>query len=271
MFGRTARRLTRRQFFSSDQAEHIPISEQELLQICSKLVAEEAEEGFINVLDPYCGEGQVLQELALSLDTKTRLYGIEENREKRRKAKKIADKAVLGTYADLRATNGVFSLIFFNPPAGGHNPIGLPREAVAFGDLSFPGKYLYPGAVMIIVLRREIIKDIAHLLSLRFVDIELGQISQDRVVIFAIRSKGRVENKLAKEQKEYLLLAQNNPASIPTLSEKKYIVPLTQNEVETFRGYLLDDEDLAEDLEKSSLWGFQSLIGKLKTANCLTI
>ncbi len=253
---RRSARLTRRQI-STEQEREVPLTQDELNLILSKLTAnieDEDEESKINILDPYCGDGHNLLSLSQSLDTNTCLYGIERNKDKRREAKRLLDKVVLGTYGDLRVTNGVFSLVVLHPPIGGKNPVGMPRESIVFGDLSLPGKYLYPGSIMVTIIHQKVIKNIAQLLSIRFTDIEVGKISEDRVVIFGVRSKGRVENELAREQREYLFELAQEPDLIPELSDKVYEIPPTQDDVITFRGYILDDEELAEDTADSSLW-----------------
>lgn len=253
-------RLTRRQIFVEHE-KYVPLTAEEMELICSKLAVKDIvdEECKINILYPYCGEGQMLKKISETLGAtldanKINIYGIEKDKDKRRVAQKIAKKVVLGSYGDVRATNGVFSLIILHPPIGGKNPIGLPREAVAFGDLSLPGKYLYPGAVMVTVIHHKILKNIAQLLSIRFTDIEVGRISQDRIVIFGIRSKGRVDNELAKEQREYILALAEDPCLIGQLSNRIYEITPTKENVTTFRSYILDDEELAEDVSKSSLW-----------------
>lgn len=254
---RRSARLTRRQI-STEQEREVPLTPDELNFICSKLTVKDGDknrEGFkLNILDPYCGEGQVLRRLSEVLNTEINLYGIEKDKDRRKTAKRIAKKVVLGGYGDLRATNGVFSLVFLHPPIGGKNPIGLPREAIAFGDLSLPGKYLYPGSVMVTIIHQNALRNIIQLLSIRFVDIEVGKISQDRIVIFGVRSRGRVDNETAKEQREYLFALAEDPSLIDYLSPKVYEITPTKDDVVTFRGYILDEEELAEDVLKSSLW-----------------
>ena len=78
-------------------------------------------------------------------------YGVEPDQENRKIAKKRLTKTVHGNYHELRTTNA-FSLILANPPLGGKNAIGIPQEAIAFSDLTVPGKYVYPGSIVIFAL-----------------------------------------------------------------------------------------------------------------------
>ena len=107
---------------------------------------------------------------------------------------------------------------------------------------------------MVTVIHHKVLKNIAQLLSIRFTDIEVGRISQDRIVIFGIRSRGRVDNELAKEQREYILALAEDPCLIGQLSNRIYEITPTKESVNTFRSYILDDDELAEDVANSSLW-----------------
>lgn len=251
---RTAR-TTRRQFSAS--SSRISLKPEELDIICRKLKYRPGRDGeTVNILDPYCGDGSILAELGKYLSAQGAevcTYGVEAEKELKKKSKKITTKTVLGEYGNLRATNGTFSVLFLNPPVGGVNPIGVRREIVTFGDLTLPGKYLHTGALLICIMPVELLPSIANLLAIRFRNVELGKISDERAVIFATKTRGRTPDE--KERKQKILALAENPEKIPELSpDKTHTVIPSKNPVITFRSNILDEEEMAEDIEKSSLW-----------------
>jgi hypothetical protein len=245
-----------RRIYTRHRERKIPLSPEETRLIVQKLLPANSEEDLCaNIIDPFCGNGNDLVLIADQLTgqgIKTKTYGIEEDKDQCRHAKTKITKAVIGKYEDILCTNGTFSLLFINPPTGAKNPVGIPREIIAFGDLTLPGKYLHAGAVLIFIAQREILPSLGTLLPQRFENISYFHVSQERVCIMGVRSKGRVDKELAQQQKETLL---NLDENILDLSEDiTYRVVPSKNEVTTFRNKDPEDEELAENISYSSLW-----------------
>src|SRR5690554_4611233 len=120
---------------SQSQAGYYPTPPEEMELICKKLVTEKPNELY-NLLDPCCGKGNALIQIAEHLesqDAQTETYGCELEQSRSDEAKKILNKVVTGGYEDLRATNKVFSLLWLNPPYDWHN--GIRTEQIFLNSL----------------------------------------------------------------------------------------------------------------------------------------
>ena len=233
----------------------IPFTKSELDIICKKLLFNNEpnnnEEEIINMLDPFCADGSALQEVAQALKA-VKTYGVEPDQENRRIAKKRLTKTVHGNYHEL--CNNAFSLIL-ETPIGGKNAIGIPQEAIAFSDLTAPGKYVYPGSIVIFVLPISSLNFLRSILPIRLQDICYYKISQERVLIMATKSKGRVPKEEAAQERERLDFYIENSTEIPLLNaETKYHITPTTTGITRFVGSRLDPEDISEEIATSSVW-----------------
>jgi len=239
----------------------IPLTKSELDIMSKKLLFDNKpnnnEEIIINILDPFCADGSALQEVAQALKAQganVKTYGVEPDQENRRIAKKRLTKTVHGNYHELRTTNA-FSLILANPPIGGKNAIGIPQEAIAFSDLTAPGKYVYPGSIVIFALPISSLNFLRSILPIRLQDICYYKISQERVLIMATKSKGRVPKEEAAQERERLDFYIENSTEIPLLNtETKYHITPTTTGITRFVGSRLDPEDISEEIAISSVW-----------------
>lgn len=179
----------------------------------------------VNIFDPFCDNGSPLEliKTCLNLNNEESIftYGAEPEKYERKQAKRKLTKAVLGDYREVWTTSGCYSMMLVNPPTGGKNIAGIRREVSAFGDLTMPGKVLFPSAVVVYVVPHEILSMVADIASIRTENIRVYRLPDQRVtqkvVVFAQKSKGRILGKIAKQQKAALSNMSLN--SIPLLGE----------------------------------------------------
>lgn len=67
-----------------------------------------------NILDPCCGEGLALQRLCQG--TNSNSYGIELDKHRADEAKGRLEEVLKCGYEQTRISNGVFSILYLNPP-----------------------------------------------------------------------------------------------------------------------------------------------------------
>ena len=113
--GRAVSKLAR--IASLEKAGYYPTPPEEVRLICSRIKSEPGTK--ISILDPCCGEGDALKEMAQTLrdqgaDVTT--YGIELEEGRAGNARKNLDHVICSPYEDAIVTPLAFSYIWLNPP-----------------------------------------------------------------------------------------------------------------------------------------------------------
>lgn len=253
---------------SQAKGGYYPTPPEEMALICKRLVLEQ---GLINMMDPCAGKGEALRQAAdyfklAGAEPVTFAVELEESRYK--EAKERLDKVVHGGYEGLRASNGVFSFLYLNPPYDWSFD-GIRQELVFLNDLTAPGKYLQTGAVMAFCIPATTLKYVANLIAIRFTNVKVYRFTDKnypvfkQVVLFGKRKQGRGDPEDIKVIKEMLLLMSEDPSSIPVLDQDDgwtITVPVSTGDVQLFKGENLDPEEIACDLRSINWQKIEDLV-----------
>lgn len=245
---------------SLEKAGYYPTPPEEVALICSRLRAEDPEAG-INILDPCCGEGAALREMAKALGTRVTTYGIEIEETRARAAKKNLNRVIHSAYEDAEVTPFAFSFLWLNPP---YMEMGdrTRAEVVFLRDLTAPDRSkLQPGGLLGYCIPVYVLKDAAMLLAVRFERISVYRFTKKnypnykQIVVFGYKRAGT--NHRPQEIAKRLRELGENPEKLPPLDVADGIVfsvPPSRREVKTFCGSFLEPEEVVEALKSSSIW-----------------
>lgn len=237
---------------------------EEMALVCRRLHVEAG--AVVNLLDPCCGEGTALRQMADCLAGQGALpktYGIEPEETRYDAAKKILDRVLKTGYEWVRASHGVFSAMWLNPPYD-NSMTGERTEVVFLRSLTAPDKYLQPGGLLMFCVPQSTLGPAANLLAVRFQDIRVYRFTEEnyprfrQVVLFGYRRQKRPSSEEVKKVKEYLeAVAKAGPWALPpldTVDNVFYAVPPAAGAVEVFRGSTFDPKEVAIDVDNSPVW-----------------
>jgi len=218
----------------------------------------------VNLLDPCCGTGAALQRLALGSDS--RCYGIELDDHRAEQAQQQLYRVGFGSFFGSNISPGAFHAVFLNPPylsvlseSGSRS-----RDEKRFLIESIP-LLMLGGLMVYIVPYYRLTEDLCRIICdnfeqvriHRFLDAEFKQFKQ--VAVMGIRRR-RTDS---EEETAALYTAAEHPETLPTADQllpSCYELPSASRKVETFRGAVFNEEELARQLEKST--GFDRLFAK---------
>lgn len=236
-----------------------PTEEMEL--VCNKLQVKPGSK--INILDPCCGEGAALNQLACVLrdqEAEIRTYGVELEKDRATAAKEVLDRVVYDGYEFLQTNHHAFSALWLNPP---YNQQDNRRVEVRFlSDLTRPDGYLQSGGLLMYCVPQYVLEPAAGVLASRFEDIQVYRFTDQnypiyhQVVLFGYRRFKKPELEEVQQEKEWI--AGLAAADLPSLAVHDgviYDVPAARREVTLFRGRHLDIEEVKKAVETSPVWG----------------
>lgn len=218
----------------------------------------------VNLLDPCCGTGDALLRLALGSDS--RCYGIELDDHRAEQAQQQLYRVGFGSFFGSNISPGAFHAVFLNPPylsvlsENGSRS----RDEKRFLIESIP-LLIFGGLMVYIVPYYRLTEDLCRIICdnfeqvriHRFLDAEFKQFKQ--VAVMGIRRR-RTDS---EEETAALYAAAEHPETLPTadqLPPSCYELPTASKKVETFRGAVFNEEELARQLAKSI--GFDRLFAK---------
>jgi tRNA1(Val) A37 N6-methylase TrmN6 len=224
----------------------------------------------VSILDPCCGEGLALKNLAQ--DTKATTYGIELDDHRAGQARDNLDHVLKGSYEDARISSNAFSCLFLNPPYDWDTPPHTEKDGNARKEKTFlrgTVKYLKPeGALIYIIPQNRLTSDIAKMLSYRFEDHNVFRFPDDeyvkykQIVLFGVKKQ---KNSLNENDFNQL---RNVPFKtfdeIPYSETPLYELP-PSNDVRMFRSTVIDEKELEREVGRSVLW--QKLNGHNSNGN----
>lgn len=218
----------------------------------------------VNLLDPCCGTGDAL--LRLALGSNSQCYGIELDDHRAEKAQQQLYRVGFGSFFGSNISPGAFHAVFLNPPylsvlseRGGRS-----RDEKRFLIESIP-LLMFGGLMIYIVPYYRLTEDLCRIICdnfeqvciHRFMDGEFRKFKQ--VAVMGIRRR-RTDS---EDETERLYAAAEHPETLSTVDQLPagcYELPAIPKKVETFRGAVFNEQELARQLAKST--GFDRLFAK---------
>ncbi|AFM26064.1 DUF6094 domain-containing protein [Desulfomonile tiedjei] len=210
-------------------------------------------------LDPCCGEGIALEQLASGSHAVT--YGVELDEHRAGAAQDRIQNVLKCGIEETRIAHQSCSLLFLNPPYDEATceedaDTKTERQEKAFLRMTVP--YLVPGGVLVYIIpQTRLSAGIARLLASRFEDIKVFCFPDPeyddfrQVVVMGVRKTGNsLDEGLA-------LNLQNVPnrklKPLPETDTAQYSVP-PAGPLKLFRSTVIDPEELAKQMDQSPLW-----------------
>lgn len=208
-----------------------------------------------NLLDPCCGCGKALRQLAQGNNCYA--YGVELDESRAEQAQTRLHRVGVGSFFHSRISHEAFHLLFLNPPylsviqQGG----GRSRHEKRFLVESIC-HLLYGGLLIYVIPYYRLTKDVCRLLCdnfdqlsvWRFTDREFQKFKQ--VAVLGIRRKRSDE----PSDPDWLERFSVDPDSIPSilsLPEDRYALPAKPCKINTFRGERFNKRELEQQLRRS--------------------
>ena len=208
-----------------------------------------------NLLDPCCGCGAALKQLAVGNNCYT--YGVELDEGRAQEAQKTLHRVGFGSFFYSTVSREAFHLLFLNPPylsilnqSGSRS-----RHEKRFLIESLPTLAI-GGLLIYVVPYYRLTQDICQILVdnfddlsvWRFTDTEFKKFKQ--VAVFGVRKKRAHETQATAWLERYAF----SPDAIPCLTELdegRYALPAHPLEVKDFRGENFNEKELEVQLRRS--------------------
>ena len=208
-----------------------------------------------NLLDPCCGCGKALRQLAEGNNCYA--YGVELDEQRAEEAQTRLHRVGVGSFFYSRISHDAFHLMFLNPPylsvmkAGG----GRTRSEKRFLIESIP--HLMQGGLLIYVIPfYRLTPDICKILADNFSDLGVWRFTDGefkkfkQVAVMGLRKKRSEEPETALdlERQSY------DPNTIPLMAEiaeGRYVLPSMPKQVEVFKGEKFNEKELERQLSHS--------------------
>lgn len=216
----------------------------------------------VNLLDPCCGEGAALEQIAGALRNQgatVRTFGVELEEDRAKAAKRILTRAVYDGYEYLQASHGAFSALWLNPPYNEQN--GRRVEVRFLSDLTWTGGYLQPGGLLMYCIPQYVLEPAASVLASRFENIRVYRFTDrnfpvyHQIVLFGYRRTKKAELEEVRAEKQRII--DLSRGELPPLTVEDgviYNIPPARREVILFRGRRLDIDEIKEVIEHSPVW-----------------
>lgn len=205
-----------------------------------------------NLLDPCCGCGKALRQLATENNCYT--YGVELDACRAEEAQTRLHRVGIGSFFHSRISSEAFHLLFLNPPymsvmmEGG----GRARQEKRFLIESI--RHLMIGGLLIYIIPyyrlredvcRILVDNFSDLTVWRFTDSEFAKFRQ--VAILGVRKK-REDHSGNADMLERCACAPDRLPCLTQLPENLYTLPAVSKKVETFKGELFNEKELERQL-----------------------
>ena len=217
----------------------------------------------LRLLDPCCGTGAALRQLAHAIGGET--YGIEIARDRADEAQAALDHLICGSSFAVRLAHGAFSCLWLNPPYDYDDESKRLEHA-------FPTtmtRALCPGGVLVFIVpqrrlavsARYLAAHYARLACYRFPDPEYSVAAQ--IVLLAVKREGAVGHK--DDQLKIEAWSAEALPEIPSSGsvEPLYDLPHLPGGPILFASQIFDPEVAAEEARRSGLWENEALADRL--------
>ncbi|WP_409967665.1 DUF6094 domain-containing protein [Bengtsoniella intestinalis] len=217
-----------------------------------------------NYLDPCCGCGLALSQLAQGQDCHT--YGVELDESRGQQAESRLYRVGYGSFFHSHVSYDAFHLLFLNPPylavlgEGGNRTRHEKRFLVeSYRNLTIGGLLVY------IIPYYRLTPDICRVISDNFTDVTVWRFTDDefkkfKQVAIMGRRKTRSEDIALAEQLDQLGYAPQNIPAIAQLPMERYHLPTITRQVSTFKGAQFNQKELSRQLAQSN--SFQQMMCK---------
>ena len=217
-----------------------------------------------NLLDPCCGCGKALRQMADGNNCYT--YGVELDGARADEAQTRLHRVGFGSFFFSQVSANAFHLLFLNPPylsvlneSGGRARHEKRFLIESLGALAIGGLLVYviPYYRLTPDICRVLTDNFENLSLWRFTDAEFKKFKQ--TAILGTRKKRDV----VPQDTQWLEWFSTHPGSIPSLTELpegRYALPAKPLEVKTFRGEKFNEKELERQLGRSD--SFQRMMAR---------
>lgn len=208
-----------------------------------------------NLLDPCCGCGKALRQIAQGNNCYA--YGVELDESRAEEAQTRLHRVGFGSYFYSRISHEAFHLLFLNPPylsvlneSGGRARHEKKFLIESLHHLVFGGLLVYviPYYRLTLDICRILCDNFDDLTVWRFTDGEFKKFKQ--VAVLGIRKRRDMEPSDVFWLEQYTV----DPAAIPSLTElpeDRYALPAQPLEVPVFKGEKFNQKELEQQLRRS--------------------
>ena len=209
-----------------------------------------------NLLDPCCGCGKALRQLAQGNNCYA--YGVELDESRAEEAQTRLHRVGFGSFFHSSISREAFHLLFLNPPylsvineSGGRS-----RHEKRFLIESLP-ILMYCGLLVYVIPYYRLTPDICRILVDNFDDLSVWRFTDSEFKKFKQVAVLGIRKRRDTELQDTLWLEQFavSPGSIPELTqipEGHYALPAQPMEVNTFKGERFNQKELEQQLRKSN-------------------
>ncbi len=208
-----------------------------------------------NLLDPCCGCGKALRQLAQGNNCYA--YGVELDEYRAEEAQTRLHRVGFGSFFHSRISHEAFHLLFLNPPYLSvlNESGGRARHEKRFLVESLP--YLAQGGLLIYVIPYyRLTSDICRILSDNFDDLSVWRFTDGefrkfkQAAVFGVR-KPRDTEPLDTGWLERCAYSPDEIPELTELPEGRYALPGRVLEVQTFKGERFNEKELEQQLRRS--------------------
>lgn len=217
-----------------------------------------------NLLDPCCGCGKALRQLAQGNNCYT--YGVELDQSRAEEAQTRLHRVGFGSFFLSTVSHDAFHLLFLNPPYlsvlnsnGGKSRHEKRFLIESIHTLMLGGLLIYviPYYRLTTDICRVLVDNFDDLTVWRFTDTEFKRFRQ--VAVMGTRKRKAAEPGDSLWLERFAVSPETIP-SITELSEGRYALPAVQTEVSVFKGEIFNERELEQQLRRSN--SFEQLMAR---------
>ena len=207
-----------------------------------------------NLLDPCCGCGKALRQLATGNNCFT--YGVELDECRAEEAQATLHRVGMGSFFHSRISNEAFHVLFLNPPYMSVMTEGGGRTRYEKRFLAESIRHLMIGGLLIYIIPYyRLTEDICHILADNFSDLSVWKFTDRefskfrQIAVLGLR-KPREANSPCDLQKYAC-----DPDAIPRVEQidpQRYVLPDTPKTVTVFKGEKFNEKELERQLCRSN-------------------
>jgi hypothetical protein len=220
-----------------------------------------------SILDPTCGEGEILLQLSQEQDSCISTYGVELDKARANKALNNLQHCINAPIESMVISNDAFGMLYLNPPYDFSikGDIDTSADRKEYLELVRNTRYLQPGGVMVFVIPSYRYSDpkIARFLAVHFEQAGVLRFSDEdyddfKQCIFIGHKRKEAFKKVNEKLHEFLLKMQDENFILENVTpinkivgHHKWIVPSSPTSVKTFYTKLSLKSDFTQAIRNS--------------------